>query len=41
VKRVLDVTVATLGLLILSPFLLMTGPLVKLTSPTSVFYRGM
>ncbi len=39
VKRALDVVVAGFGLLMLSPFLLIVGLLVKLTSPGPVLYR--
>lgn len=38
-KRVLDFTVASLLLLVLSPFLLVLAALVKLTSSGPVFYR--
>ena len=38
VKRCVDIVVTSLGLLILSPFLLIVGLLVKLTSPGPVFY---
>ena len=38
IKRCLDLAVAGLGLLILSPLLLIVGLLVRLTSPGSVFY---
>jgi lipopolysaccharide/colanic/teichoic acid biosynthesis glycosyltransferase len=39
-KRVLDVTVALLSLLILSPVLLLIAAAIKLTSRGPVFYRG-
>lgn len=38
VKRVLDVTLATLGLLVLSPLLVVAGILVKVTSPGPLFF---
>ncbi len=37
-KRILDVTVASLGLLILSPLFLVVGIAIKATSPGSVFF---
>jgi lipopolysaccharide/colanic/teichoic acid biosynthesis glycosyltransferase len=40
-KRLFDIIVSTLVLLILSPFLLLTSILVKLTSPGPVFYRAI
>lgn len=40
-KRVLDVAVAGVGLLLLSPLLLLLATAVKLTSPGPVFYRGV
>ena len=39
VKRVVDVIVSSLGLIILSPLLVVVAILVKLTSPGPVFYR--
>ncbi|MFN7095510.1 MAG: sugar transferase [Burkholderiales bacterium] len=38
-KRILDVIVAVLGLVILAPVLLLIGLLIKLTSPGPVFFR--
>lgn len=38
--RLIDLTAATLGLLLLSPLLLLLALLVKLTSPGPVFYRA-
>jgi lipopolysaccharide/colanic/teichoic acid biosynthesis glycosyltransferase len=38
VKRLLDITLATLGLLALSPLLLLAAALVKLTSPGPLFF---
>jgi lipopolysaccharide/colanic/teichoic acid biosynthesis glycosyltransferase len=38
-KRILDVIVAALGLIILAPVLLLIGLLIKLTSPGPVFFR--
>jgi lipopolysaccharide/colanic/teichoic acid biosynthesis glycosyltransferase len=40
-KRIFDILVSILVLLFLSPFLLLTSILVKLTSPGPVFYRAM
>lgn len=39
-KRVLDVTVAALGLVILAPFFAFLATLIKRDSPGPVFYRG-
>lgn len=38
-KRVIDIVVSALGLIILSPLLLVIAAVVKLTSPGSVFFR--
>jgi exopolysaccharide biosynthesis polyprenyl glycosylphosphotransferase len=38
-KRALDVTVAALGLVVLSPFLVLIALLIKLNSPGPVFFR--
>jgi lipopolysaccharide/colanic/teichoic acid biosynthesis glycosyltransferase len=40
VKRILDLLVAIVGLLLLSPIFLIVGIWIKLDSPGSVFYRG-
>lgn len=40
-KRSLDVVGAVLGILILSPLLVLIALLIKLTSPGPVFYRGV
>ncbi len=39
--RLFDLLASTVGLIILSPFLLLTALLVKLTSPGPVFYRAL
>src|SRR5262249_23481446 len=39
VKRAMDVMLASLGLLVLSPLLALIAAVVKLTSPGPVFYR--
>jgi len=39
VKRVLDLTIVTMGLLVLLPFLLLTAGLIKLSSRGPVFFR--
>jgi len=39
-KRLSDIVVASIGLLMLSPLLLLTAFLVKLDSKGPVFYRG-
>src|SRR5207244_10092101 len=39
VKRIMDVALSLIGLLIVSPFLLLIAALVKVTSPGPVFYR--
>ena len=39
-KRALDITCATLGLVVTSPLVLVAAVLVKLGSPGPVFYRG-
>jgi Undecaprenyl-phosphate glucose phosphotransferase len=39
VKRAMDVVLAALGLVLLSPFLALIAVLVKLTSPGPIFYR--
>ena len=38
-KRAVDLTVTSLGLIVLSPFLLIIAGLIKLTSPGPVFFR--
>jgi lipopolysaccharide/colanic/teichoic acid biosynthesis glycosyltransferase len=40
VKRLFDLVVACIGLILLAPVLLMVGFLIKLDSPGPVFYRG-
>jgi lipopolysaccharide/colanic/teichoic acid biosynthesis glycosyltransferase len=39
-KRLFDITASSLGLLLISPLLLVIAVLIKLDSPGSVFYRG-
>ncbi len=39
-KRLFDLFFAVLGMIILSPFLLITAILIKIASPGPVFYRG-
>lgn len=41
IKRVFDVVFASVGLLTLSPLLVLLAMLVKLSSPGPVFYRGL
>jgi lipopolysaccharide/colanic/teichoic acid biosynthesis glycosyltransferase len=40
VKRLLDLIVACIGLILLAPLLLVVGLLIKLDSPGPIFYRG-
>ena len=40
VKRILDVTAALIGLLILAPLFVVVGVLIKLDSPGPVFFKG-
>lgn len=40
IKRLLDVIFSSLGLIILSPFLITFAILIKLNSPGPIFYRG-
>jgi Undecaprenyl-phosphate glucose phosphotransferase len=39
IKRTMDIVLSAFGLLILSPFFLLIGILIKLTSPGSVFFK--
>ena len=40
IKRIFDITVALMGLIILAPILVVIAILIKLDSPGSVFFRG-
>ena len=41
VKRLLDVVVSAIGLLLLSPFFILLALAIKLDSPGAIFYRGV